>query len=154
MSLPLNVTDRLFDRLAATYGREWFGKWEGVDTSSVKSLWSHELASFTDRLDAIAWALENLPAKCPNAIEFKNLCRQAPIAQELALEVAKADPAVVNKELAKMAGQAFKAPTDSRGNVDHKRWAKRLKERHEKGEKLNLFQINAYREALDIKVAA
>ncbi len=34
-----------------------------------------------EKLDAegrVAWALENLPERCPNVIEFRNLCRQAP----------------------------------------------------------------------------
>lgn len=148
MSLPLNVTERLCDRLAATYGREWFGKWEGLDTGSVKSLWSHELASFADRLDAIAWALEHLPGKCPNAIEFKSLCKQAPNLPVAELSAPKADPAVVTKELHKIAASAFKSPSNSN---DGRSWAKALKEKHDKGAKLSLIQINAYRTALGIQ---
>ena len=148
MSLSSKAIERLFDRLALTYGAEWSGKWRDVDANGVKSLWAHELAQFTDRLDAVAWALENLPQKCPNAIEFKMLCRQAPRNAHLALEAPKADPAVVSAELRKMAAQAFKKPVDESVDTDHKEWAKRLKDRHGNGEALSLFQIGAYRKAL------
>jgi len=102
MSLPSKAIDRLFDRLAATYGRQWFLMWEGVEASAVKALWGHELASFENRMEPIAWALENLPAKCLNAIEFKNLCRQAPAPVVPQLPTPKADPERVKAELAKL----------------------------------------------------
>jgi hypothetical protein len=57
---------------------------------------------------------------------------------------------VVDKVLAEIALKAFKAPKDDNGNVDHKRWAKKLKERHERGEKLSMYQIKCYKTALDM----
>lgn len=154
MSLPSKAVDRLFDRLMATYGREWVSKWDGIEISMVKSMWAHELGSFADRLDALGWALENLPSRCPNVIEFKQLCRQAPRIVSLELAAPKAPADVVDKEIAKIAMSAFKPKLDERGNVDHKRWAKLLKARHDKGEKLSMVQIKSYRIALDIKAAA
>lgn len=38
----------------------------------------------------------------------------------------------------------------SEKQIDHKAWAKRLKARHEAGEKLLQVQINFYREALGL----
>ena len=149
MSLRLDAVDRLFDRLAATYGREWFGMWTGVDGAAVKALWSHELASYSERMDAIAWALENLPTKCPNSIEFKNLCRQAPRPDFAQLEAPRADPEVVDAELAKLAQKSVKsASPDTR--FDFKEWAKKLKARHEAGDRLNMIQIEAYQKALGL----
>jgi hypothetical protein len=63
-----------------------------------------------------------------------------------ALPAPKANPEVVDQELLKIVQKLAKPVTD---NVDHKRWAKKLKQRHERGENLSMFQIKCYREALD-----
>jgi len=63
MSLPTRVIDRLFDRLALTYGSQWLSMWQGSDLNDIKSLWGAELAPFADRLEAIGWALENPPER-------------------------------------------------------------------------------------------
>jgi hypothetical protein len=145
MSLPIAAIDRLFDRLAMTYGTEFSNKWGTLSSMDVKSHWSHELSMFADNLKAIGWALENLPDKCPNLIEFKNLCRQAPRPAMPALPAPRANPEIVDNELSKIVMRLAKPQTD---NVDHKRWAKKLKARHEKGEKLSMYQIKCYKTAL------
>jgi hypothetical protein len=150
MPLPINVIDRLFDRLSFSYGSDWINKWEGVEVVGLKSMWSHELGIFDDNLLAIAWALQNLPDRCPNLIEFKSLCKQAPRPSTMALDAPKAPTEVVDRVLAEIAATALKTPKDENGNVDHKRWAKKLKARHEKGEKLSLYQIRCYKSALDL----
>ena len=149
MSLPVNALERLFQRLTATYGSEFINKWDKVPMNDVKAAWSHELAAYANNLNAIGWALESLPDKCPNLIEFKNLCKQAPRPQNEALNAPKADPNVVDAELAKIAQSVFKSFANSIDKVDHKRWAKRLKERHGAGEKLSPYQIRMYSEALE-----
>ena len=100
MSLPLQAIERLFLRLGATYGRDFTGKYEGTDANAVKSSWAHEL----DRtpLPSIAYALDNLPPRCPNVIEFRALCRFAPSEDVPALPEPKADPERVRQELAKL----------------------------------------------------
>ena len=150
MSLPIAAIDRLFDRLAMTYGMEFTNKWGTLSSTDVKTHWSHELSMYADNLNAIGWALQNLPDRCPNLIEFKSLCKQAPRPTTIALDAAKAPTEVVDKVLAEIALKAFKAPKDDNGNVDHKRWAKKLKERHERGEKLSMYQIKCYKTALDM----
>lgn len=150
MSLPTAAIDRLFERLSSTYGAAWTRQWADVPIAEVKTAWAHELSMFTQNLKAIGWALENLPDRCPNLIEFKSLCKQAPRPATLALDVPKAPSEIVDKELAKIALQAFKPPVNDNGTVDHKRWAKKLKERHAKGEKLSVIQIKMYKEALDL----
>jgi hypothetical protein len=150
MSIPLKAIDRLFERLSSTYGNAWVRMWADVPIAEVKTTWAHELSLFANNLKAIAWALENLPDRCPNLIEFKNLCKHAPRIDMPLLGEPKAPTDLVDKELAKIALEAFKAPIDERGNVDHKRWAKRLKERHEKGDKLDPVQIRSYKQALEL----
>jgi hypothetical protein len=150
MTLPIAAVERLFDRLSMTYGVEFKNKWSGFPVNEVKTHWAHELAIFADNLNAIGWALQNLPDRCPNLIEFKSLCKQAPRPTTNALEAPKAPVEVVDRVLAEIAATAFKTPKDQNGNVDHKRWAKRLKTFHENGGKLSLYQIKCYKTALDI----
>lgn len=149
MSLSSQAIDRLFDRLAATYGQQWFRMWEGVDSNAVKSLWAHELSPFSGiSMHRIAWALENLPSRCPNAVEFKTICRLAPEPEGKKLPEPKADPARVQAELEKL-GAIVKKPSSS---WDMKDWARRLHARHEAGDKLHPIQISMYRAALRLDV--
>ena len=135
MSLPLTAIDRLFDRLAATYGSAWTRQWEGVEANAVRSMWAHELGGFASNLKAIAWALEYLPERCPNLIQFKNLCRQAPAVEVPQLDAPKADPERVAAELAKLA--PLRAGVASPSTNDPKAWAYRILSRHKNGEKLS-----------------
>jgi hypothetical protein len=150
MSLPTAVIDRLFARLAISYGTEFTNKWGTLSSIEVKSHWAHELSIFADNLNAIGWALQNLPDRCPNLIEFKSLCKQAPRPTTMALDAPKAPVEVVDRVLAEIAATALKTPRDENGQVDHKRWAKKLKKRHEAGETLSLYQIKCYKTALDM----
>lgn len=150
MSLPIPVIERLFQRLTATYGSEFVNKWDKVSLADVKTAWAHELAFTSENLNAIGWALQNLPDRCPNLIEFKSLVKGAPRPTTMALEAPKAPVEVVDRVMAEIASKAFKTPRDEKGQVDHKRWAKKLLQRHKKGEALGLHQIKAYKAALEI----
>lgn len=94
MSLKLKAVDRIFERLGATYGRDFTGRWEGMDQNTIKSSWAHELSGFANSLPSIGWALENLPERAPNVIEFRGLCRRAPQAEQPLLESPKFDKAI------------------------------------------------------------
>lgn len=134
MSLPLTAINRLFDRLAATYGASWLRQWDGVDPGPVKSLWAHELSGYSNNLGAIAWALENLPEKCPNLIQFRNLCRNAPEVEQKRIDQPKADPARVAAELAKLAPLLAAKPASF---TDSRAWAKVILQRIKDGEIVN-----------------
>ncbi|GAB3188613.1 hypothetical protein [Hydrogenophaga aquatica] len=146
MSLPTKAIDRLFERLAATYGAQWTRQWADVPMADVKAAWAHELSTFAQSLHRIAWALENLPPKCPNVIEFKHLCRQAPSPEAPRLPEPKADPERVKRELAKLGD--VRTQTVQTATTDHKAWAKRILARHEAGEKINPTSLRFAREAL------
>jgi hypothetical protein len=145
MTLPIKAIDRLFERLGATYGASWTRQWDVVPMNDVKSAWAHELAGYAGRLEAVAWALENLPERCPNAIEFRNLCRTAPAPQVPKLPEPKADPERLKAELAKLGQLRAKTVATT---VDHKAWARRMIGRYEGGEKLNPTTLRFAREAL------
>jgi len=152
MGLPLKAIDRLFERLAATYGAAWDRSLGTAPISDVKAAWAHELAGFDDKLGLLAWALENLPERCPNVVEFRNLARRAPAPELPRLPEPKADPERVAAELAKLAPivATVRAPVEP---VDHKAWAKRLIARHTAGERLNPTTLRFAKEALGMATA-
>lgn len=143
MSLPTKAVDRLFERLSATYGSAWTRQWADVPMLDVKSAWSHELSGY--RLESLAWALENLPERCPNVIEFRNLCRRAPQPEVPQLPEPKADPARLAQEFAKLGEIRAKAKDFK---VDHKAWARRIIARADSGDKVAPFCLRLAKEAL------
>jgi hypothetical protein len=146
MSLSNQAIDRLFTRLGATYMAQWDRALGSAPLGDVKTLWAHELAPFSNSLHRIAWALENLPARCPNVIEFKQLCRQAPAPDVPELPEPKADPERLKQELSKLGDLRAKLVTDTR--VDHKAWAKRIMVRYRAAERINPTVLRFAREAL------
>ena len=145
MSLTTQAIDRLFTRLGATYGAQWDKALGSAPLGDVKTLWAHELSAYAGSLHRIAWALENLPPRCPNVIEFKQLCRQAPAPDVPALPEPKADPDRLKRELAKLADIKKIAVSD---RVDHKSWAKKIVARYTAGERINPTSLRFAREAL------
>lgn len=146
MSLPLKAVDRLFERLSLTYGQRFTELYSAVDANAVRSLWAHELSAFTGSLHRVAWALENLPPRCPNVIEFKLLCQAAPAPDTPRLPEPKADPERVRAELAKLG--EVRAQAEARPSQGGKDWARRLVARAEAGENLNPTCLRFAREAL------
>lgn len=139
MSLPCAVIDRLFKRLAATYGAAWDRALGAAPVADVKTAWGHELAGFggDEGLQAIAWALAHLPERCPNAIEFRNLCRQAPAPDRPALAPppAKADPDRVRAEFARLADLRERLGQPVGG--ERLDWARRILARRDSGAKVS-----------------
>lgn len=148
MSLPLKAVDRLFERLMATYGRDFMARYEGLELAAVKTVWAHELGGFADRLSDVAWALENLQARCPNAIEFRDLCRKAPVPEAPRLPEPKADPERVRAELSKLGGLRQNAVRGSGGGKD---WARRILARHADGERIRPISLRFAKEALGVR---
>ena len=146
MSLTNQAIDRLFTRLGATYMAQWDRALGSAPLGDVKTLWAHELSPFANSLHRIAWALENLPPRCPNVIEFKLLCRQAPAPDVPELPEPKADPERLKQELSKLGDLKAKLATDTR--VDHKAWAKRIMAKYHAGERINPTVLRFAREAL------
>jgi hypothetical protein len=146
MSLSLQAVERLFDRLTATYGRQLLSMYEWLDVNAVKTVWAHELGGFESNLHAVAWALENLPARAPNAIEFRFLCRLAPSPKVQQLTEPAANPQRLRAELAKL-GEILKDNPPSE-RLD---WARRIIARKEGGEKVAAATLRIARQALRIE---
>lgn len=146
MSLPLPWVDKIFLKLTLIYGRDFIGRWEGLEIADVKTDWGHELSGFENWPEAIAHALATCPpGKPPTVIEFRELARKAPRAKVPALPEPPANPERVAAELAKLAPirRGVMSPV-----IDHKAWAKSLIKRHEAGEKLTVTVLRFAREAL------
>lgn len=152
MSLSLKATDHLFDRLIATYGRDFFARWEGLEHTAIKSSWSYELAGFSDNLLAIAWALENLPARPPNVIEFRALCRAAPAPEVPRLPEPKADPARLAAELEKLG--SLKTTIAAAARADEKDWARRILTRKADGANISPTTLSMAETALQGEINA
>lgn len=129
MSLPAAWVDRIFDKLSITYGRDFTGRYEGIDINSVKSDWAHELSGFFTHPSAIAYALANLPERPPSVIDFRKIARLSPSPDVPRIEHSPAGKERIATELAKLAPVLA-----SRGSrPDSREWARRLIQRHESG---------------------
>lgn len=142
----MKAIDRLFHRLGATYGADWDRALGQTPINDAKTVWAHELAMFKHSLHRIAWALENLPDRCPNVIAFKSLCKQAPAPETIALPEPVADKKRMEEELAKL-GNIRMAEKPAHGM---KEWAYKLQARDKAGESLNMNQRRCYKAALGL----
>lgn len=134
--------DWLFKRLAAKYGGEWVRQWDGVPIGDAKSDWGFELSWTFGKPDVIRYALQNLPERCPNSIEFRNICRRAPTPDAPKDERRKADPVRVKAVLANL------APATAVGRLD---WAHRIKVKDEANPRSVTATVRKmYRDALGL----
>jgi hypothetical protein len=146
--MPLSpiVIDRLFAALFNIYGSQWLHQWKDNDITEVKAFWAEQLGFYANNLTAIAWALEHLPDRAPNLIQFKKLCNDAPaLNQAPAIDYTKAAPIpqAIAVELKKIT-----APRET----DHKAWAKRILKDVEDGIKRAPISVRFAKEALNIKI--
>ena len=148
MSLPAKAVERIFLRLGAVYGTEFTNRYAAIPDANLAATWAHELRHFRDRLHTIAWALEHLPPRCPNLIEFRDLCDQAPepVRPRLPEPQVPADPAKVAALRAKVAEMLAEQATRQRH--DGRAWARRIVTRHEAGEHVMPHSLRLAREAL------
>lgn len=91
------IVDVVFKKLSLAYGRDFTGRWEGLDMLDVKSDWAHELSGYERNPQAIKYALQNLPAsKPPTVFEFRAIAQRAPETPRQQLEAPRANPEVVH----------------------------------------------------------
>lgn len=94
------LIDVVFTKLSLAYGRDFTGRWEGLNMADVKADWAHELAGYQKNPAAIKYALQNLPPRAPNVFEFRSICQRAPEAPAARLEAPAANPAIAKKAIA------------------------------------------------------
>ena len=138
--------DRLFERLSMTYGIAWDNSIGTAPLNEIKSFWLHELSGFMqskESMQAISWALNHLPERPPNLVQFKNLCFQAPAVEKPQLPAPPADPARVSKELAKWATMRDGQRSDP------KDWARKILGDYAAGAKKTITVVEMARNALE-----
>lgn len=96
--MNLKIIEALFNKMTVVYGNEWTKKWEGMPIEETKGAWASELRNFT--VEQVKHALENLPERPPNLIQFKALCQHAPVYFETAQLTYR--PAVPQEKRAKL----------------------------------------------------
>jgi len=138
--------DRLFERLSMTYGIAWDNSIGTAPLNEIKSFWMNQLAGFMqskESMMAISWALNHLPERPPNLVQFKNLCYQAPAVEKPQLPSPPADPERVKQELAKLAGM-------NTPKQDPKDWARKILGDYAAGVKKSPTVLKMAREALKV----
>ena len=73
------LLEAIFTKCGLVYGRDFLGRWEGLNLEEVKADWRRELGRWLQYPQAVKYALEHLPAdRAPNVLQFRALCREAP----------------------------------------------------------------------------
>lgn len=93
------LIDVIFKKCTLRYGRDFTGRWEGLDMADVKDDWAHELTGI--RPESVAYALQNLPDKPPTVGDFRKVALNAPVKTLERLDPPKANPSLVKAEIAK-----------------------------------------------------
>jgi hypothetical protein len=122
------------------YGSPWINLYRDIDPELVIADWADALNGFG--AEAIKHALECLPDDAPpNAAQFSSLCKRGPQSQAPALPWPPANPEMVATVMA-----GIKPPPLR----DMRQWARDLKAREERGDRLTQAQRTMWREALQV----
>ena len=120
MALPASWVDHLFGRLSLRYGAAFLRQWPDAPIDTLKADWADVLDG--TRGDSISYALRYLPNNPPNAMQFRALCRAAPLPDSPALPPpdVRADPERVSAIVARL-----KAP-DGRNETPAEKCARNI----------------------------
>lgn len=138
--------DRLFERLSMTYGIAWDNSIGTAPLNEIKSFWMNQLSGFMqskESMMAISWALNHLPERPPNLVQFKNLCYQAPAVEKPQLPSPPADSERVKQELAKLGAM-------NKLKSDPKDWARKILGDYDDGVKKSPTVVQMARDALKV----
>lgn len=150
MGLSTKTIDRLFERLALAYGVPFMAQYEGMSIGDVKTDWCEWLSPYGARLEAIGWALENLPERPVNAVQFRNLCRSAPAPATVLLPSPAPDPERMRAELEKLAPLLATKRSEPH---DGRAWARAIVAADAAGQRLNMTRLRFARQALGLPVS-
>jgi hypothetical protein len=82
--LPMQVVERIWEKLTLRYGHAFLSRWEGMKLLPVKVEWRYTLDGLS--AEQIEWGLANLPAgRAPEVGEFKQICQRMPEQAGIAL---------------------------------------------------------------------
>lgn len=155
-SLPDAWVQRIWAGMRATYGAAFDRMWAappGADpvqhAQATIAHWAKELGRFQSNPQALAYALDNLPANPPNLIEFKALCNRRPEPKAQALPAPELNKAAASAALAQ-AGQVTNRIGDHLTPIR----ALMMRELAGAGHGLTKFQRDFWRKALQREIWA
>ena len=94
-----SLVEAIFTKCSLRYGRDFTGRWEGLDLADVKADWAHELKGV--KPETVRHGLKNLPDKPPTVKDFINACKGAPESPHLKLTTTIANPELVRECMAR-----------------------------------------------------
>jgi hypothetical protein len=148
MSLSSLWVDKIFMKLTVVYGRDFIGRWEGVNLADVKADWAHELAGFEQFPESIAYALQHLAVgKPPTVLEFRAIALKAPLPQWQELPAPTLSGQKLTAEIAKIIALKERAK-EVPGAKD---WARAILGRFNAGERVAPLSVRFAREALGLQ---
>jgi hypothetical protein len=155
-SLPAAWVERIWAVMRASYGAAFDRLWEvpaGVDpvqhVADLKAFWGRELCGYRQNPGAIAHALDHLPEYPPNLLQFKRMLLATPTMVPKALPSPKPDPERLAQAMAGLSAPSeLELDEEMRRTPPMRRWAVRLKRRHQSGEKIPAAHVEMYRSAL------
>jgi hypothetical protein len=103
MALPLDWTEKIFEKLSLRYGVAFLRQWEGMDIKAVKNDWCIMLGAYQEHPECLGWAMKNLPADgLKNVEQFAALCKAAPRIEAPRIEAPLVDPEKMKKAMAEL----------------------------------------------------
>jgi len=134
--------DTLFETFAATYGSAWGRSIGAAPIDQVKAVWRKHLTGFV--AGDIKYAIEHLPSKCPNVLEFRDLCRAAPKVEHLKVtHQPSQDPEKVAEVVGMVKAKLAKVPPK-----DPKQWARNIVAKFKSGKTVSPTTLRIAQEAL------
>jgi hypothetical protein len=124
VSLPAEIIDGIWAKLAIAYGHRFLSVWEGLPQDVVKADWAERLHGVP--IGKIEWALDNLPAgKPPEAMEFRQLCGRMPEPAQSRLALTNEKPGAKPAGIEELARQFRVQDASRHAEPERVRWARR-----------------------------
>jgi len=144
MCSPNNMVQKIFKKLDIIYGPGFRRYIDGKDYDAVKAVWAEELEFYADEPESVAWALKHLPEHCPNVIEFRNLCRQAPKNKPPALPAPaiKIDESKAAENRRRIADLLQQFRQEASEPYDKRAWARRIIDKYNNGQEVAYYSLN------------
>jgi hypothetical protein len=103
MALPLDWTEKIFEKLSLRYGVAFLRQWEGMDIGAVKNDWCLMLGAYHAHPECLGWAMKNLPVDClKNVEQFAALCKSAPRKDAPRIDAPSVDPEKMREAMAEL----------------------------------------------------
>jgi len=148
------IIHKIFTHLTFTYGLEFTRNIDLVDYRDLTDFWAKSLNYYVPEKNwAVDWALDNLPIRCPNLIEFRNLCSRAPLPLRLQPKQPECSPVSferrmeIEREISELM-KRLKSETLIDAKAKTRAAALRILDRVKGGEKVSYASLNHCRQIL------